>query len=259
MRYNKNRLKKWTTIVVLTSFLSPLLLASDNERLISKFWKKDVTNNCSETYMFSSTSQTFVYATTNGKIIMGQYQVKREKGDRFKLTLNISADNGFPQCSSSPYNVSNQTVSFTVIVNKDQKVLQVLNSNNGKVNDEYQNTEYVSEVADKLYINAMGQILLSKISQQKQPQQYQTQNSGANMSNDQLIDYYMKQNDRRRDQRNEAQRQEQIQNSYLQERYKNERIQNDYVKESYRNDRIQEDYLQQSYIDDEINSNYYDD
>ena len=285
----KKIVQKSLQMIMLIGVLKTGLVANDTQGLNNVLWKRTLPNNCIETFTFNAGSNTFTFASSFGKKMIGYYAVEKGRSSkRLKMTYNIKIDNGGHDCFSQNYNNTNQVVVNYLWLTKNGQLLNSSAQEKGNVFNSYASSDLYT--TDNL---TLIQTYLTQMALNEREQLQST--SGTKTVMEQMIALEKKQREEslafnkmiieevRKSKVNNAtitsnnnkswkelltpqqliaqqkfdNKLAEENNNYVAESRRAEDIQNNYIQESYRSEAIQNDYVQQSYVQEQINQDYF--
>jgi len=162
MNKNQNfRLRKWIVIIMLSTIANGLLYAE--EKPMTALWMREA-NNCTESYIFSAFSNTFMIISDTGKRILGTYTVENIKNsDRAKLSLVVSGDNGLGDCFNKPYDFSGKTLIFYSLMDVKNNMLQLSETKTGYFFGSFSESGQLSKEEDSVLFRTIYNQLMAEI------------------------------------------------------------------------------------------------
>lgn len=162
MNQNQNfTLRKWILIIMLSTILNGILYAE--QKPMTSIWKRQV-NNCNESYIFSSFSNTFTILSDTGKKVFGTYSEERIKNsDRFKLSLIVSGDNGVGDCFNKAYDFSGETLILYSLFNVKNNILQLSETKTGYFFGFFSQTDRLDKETDSIFFRMIYNQLMAEI------------------------------------------------------------------------------------------------
>jgi len=162
MNQNRNfSLRKWIVIIMLSTILNGLLYAE--QKPMTSLWMREA-NNCTESYIFSAFSNTFIIISDTGKRVLGTYTGENIKNsDRAKLSLVVSGDNGLGDCFNKPYDFSGKTLIFYSLVDVKSNMLQLSETKTGYFFGSFSQTGQLSKEEDSVIFRTIYNQLIAEI------------------------------------------------------------------------------------------------
>lgn len=284
-------------ILLIITIFNNQLFANEIKDFSNTLWQRTFQNTCVESFTFNPNSNIFTFSAHSGKILMGYYTLKKVRNSkRFKVTFQITLDNGLPECNSVNYNATNQTIENYIWIENNGNTLNISEKKRSSNYNSYSNKEtFTTEYLGLLQLSIVKQALNDIQQSQRNLTNQSFQQLMANIkeyqrrendATNQKILKFIKENEERLQRKGEAPKnsnkswrddlpveqlieiqkyenklaeKKRIQDyeNRLQETYRAEERQNEYIQESYRSEEIHNDYLQESYIQEQINHDYY--
>jgi len=166
---NKNkifRLRKWIVIIMLSTIVNGLLYAE--QKNMTALWMREA-NNCTESYIFSAFSNTFMIISDTGKRVLGTYTVENIKNsDRAKLSLVVSGDNGLGDCFNKPYDFSGKTLIFYGLLDVNNNILQLSETKTGYFFGSFSKTGQLNKEEDSVIFRTIHNQLMAEIKEKNE-------------------------------------------------------------------------------------------